>query len=158
MRQLLTALPLALSLAAPAFAETREERLAIASEYVDSTLQDIDMEALIRTMWQPLVDQMTEQEKEVSDEQRAEIQALYMKTFEHRLKTIMKDQSIIMADLFTMAELEALRDFYATPEGRAIMQKLPKVMQQLQPEILEMVEQTLPDLMPKLTTILKLQQ
>ncbi len=160
MRHVLTALPLAFSLAltAPAFADTREERLAIANEYVANTFRDMDMEALIRTMWMPLVDQVTAQGQVVSDEQRTKIHALYMETFSDPMKSLMEGQGAVMADLFSLAELEKLRDFYATPEGRAIMQKMPEVMKAIQPEILLMIQQTLPDLMPKLTEIIQPQQ
>lgn len=160
MRHFLTALPIALSLAltAPALADTRDERLAIANAYVDSTLRDLDMEALIRTMWQPIVDQATAQGQEITEEQRDKIQALFMETYSHRVKVIMESQGAIMADTFTLQELQKLRDFYATPEGRSIMEKMPRVMQTLQPQIVQLVQQTLPELMPKLKDILKPKQ
>lgn len=160
MRPLLTALPLALSLAltSPTFAETREDRLAIANEYVANSMQDMDMEAMIRTMWEPLVDQITASGQEVSDEQRSQIGTLYMDTFSEPMRTLLEGQGEVMADLFTMAELEKLRDFYATPEGRAIMQKMPEVMQAIQPEIMTLVQSTLPTLMPKLMEIVQPQQ
>ena len=45
MKNLVLALAFALPL--PAFAETREERLAVATEYVDLALQGFDMRAVI---------------------------------------------------------------------------------------------------------------
>lgn len=49
---------LALALAPAALAETREDRLAVATEYNEAALADMDIEAVITTMWKPLVTQL----------------------------------------------------------------------------------------------------
>ncbi len=56
MKSLILAALLALPL--PAFAETREERVAAAKEYVDLALQGFDMSAMIDTMYQPILQQV----------------------------------------------------------------------------------------------------
>ncbi|WP_185968550.1 DUF2059 domain-containing protein [Paracoccus sp. M683] len=134
-----------------AAAETREERLAVATEYNDAALADTDMDAMIRTMWEPLVAQFA---PTATDDQKTQIHALYVETFEPRMTDLMKKQPEVMADIFTLDELQDLKDFYATPSGRAVMQKLPQVMQAIQPEIMVMVQETLPTIVPKVQEIL----
>ncbi len=56
MKPLLIVTLLALPL--PALAETREERVAVATEYVDLALQGFDMGAVIETMYQPVLQQV----------------------------------------------------------------------------------------------------
>lgn len=51
----------------------------------------------------------------------------------------MKQQPDVMADIYTLEELEALRDFYATPVGRAVMMKLPRIMEAIQPQMAVMI-------------------
>lgn len=40
-----------------------------------------------------------------------------------------------MADNFTVAEINALTDFYSSPEGRSVMEKMPKYMSDTMPFI-----------------------
>lgn len=160
MRPIIAALPLALSmaLASPILAETREERLALASDYVEQTLEDVDMEALIRSMWEPLAEQVAASGQEVTDAQREEIHQLYMDTYEQRMTEMMQSQDEVMADLFTMAEIEALTEFYGTPEGRAVMQKLPQLSEASQPKIMTMMQETMPTVMGRVQQILAPEQ
>lgn len=142
---------LALALAPAALAETREDRLAVATEYNEAALADMDMEAVITTMWKPLVTQLA---PDATDEQKEQIHALYMKTFEQRMIDFMKQQPDVMADIYTLEELEALRDFYATPVGRAVMMKLPRIMEAIQPQMAVIIQETLPTVIPQVQLIL----
>jgi hypothetical protein len=58
-----------------------------------------------------------------------------------------------MADILTLPEIEALRDFYASANGRAVMMKLPDILAAQQPQIMAMVQDTMPVIMPKLQAI-----
>lgn len=58
-----------------------------------------------------------------------------------------------MADMLTLDEIRALRDFYATDLGRAVMMKMPDIMAKQQPAIMAMVQVTMPVVMPKLQEI-----
>lgn len=143
-----------LCLPVAAFAETREERVAVAQEYVTLALQGFDMAALIATMWAPVIQQVEAAGQTVTPEQQAEIQTLYMQTFEGPMTALMREQAPIMADIMTLAEITALRDFYATPEGRSVMAKLPKLTQAQQPGVAKLVNDQLPALMPKVLEII----
>lgn len=142
-------------LSTASYADTREERLAVAQDYTENTIADMDMDNVIRTMWEPILPMMG---ITATNEQKAEIQALYMEVVEPRMIDILNGQAAIMADLFTLEELEALRDFYATPRGRSIMQKLPEVMKKVNPEIIAMVQETMPNVLPKVKEILEVEE
>lgn len=135
-----------------AVAETREERLAVAKEYTENTIADMNISHVIRTMWEPVMPAIG---VTPTKEQAEQIQILYMDTFEQPMIDILYGQTEIMADLFTLKELEALRNFYATPLGASITQKLPKVMEQINPIIISMVQEAMPTVMPKMMEILQ---
>ncbi|MES2540585.1 MAG: DUF2059 domain-containing protein [Pseudomonadota bacterium] len=151
MKLLLLALALALPL--PVLAETREERVAAAAEYVELALQGFDMAAMIETMYQPILQQVAAGGQTLNDDQVARIRALYLDTFTDPLTKIMRDQAGIMADMMTLAEITALRDFYATPEGRSVMAKLPQLTAAQQPGIIDLINQNMEGLMPQVLAI-----
>ncbi len=152
MRRLILAALIALPL--PALAETREERVAVADEYVTMALADFDMAAVVDTMWAPIVQQAEAAGQPVTPEQRDRIKALYAETFTEPMTALMKDQSAIMADVMTLAEITALRDFYATPEGRSVMAKLPQLTAAQQPGVMKLVNDKMTGLMPQVLAIL----
>lgn len=151
MKTLLLAALLALPL--PTLAETRDERDAAASQYVDLALQGFDMAAMIETMYQPILQQVAAGGAVLSEEQLAKIRQLYLDTFTEPLTTLMQDQSQIMADMFTLAEITALRDFYATPEGKSVMAKLPQLTAAQQPGMMALINDKMQGLMPQVLAI-----
>lgn len=151
MKPLLLAALLALPL--PALAETREERLAAAAEYVELALQGFDMAALIETMYQPILQQVAAGGQTLDEDQIGRIRQLYLDTFTEPMTGLMRDQAGIMADMFTLAEITALRDFYATPEGRSVMAKLPQLTAAQQPGMMKLIDERIDGLMPKVLAI-----
>ncbi len=151
MKSLLLAALLALPL--PALAETREERVAAAQQYVDLALQGFDMPAMIETMYQPILQQVEAGGAKLTDAQVAQIRQLYLDTFTEPLTKLMHDQSQIMADMFTLAEITALRDFYATPEGKSVMAKLPQLTAAQQPGVMALINAKMESLMPQVLAI-----
>lgn len=145
---------LVLVLSSSALAETYEDRLALAQEITDISMEVIDLDAMIDTMWQPIATESAARGKPLSTDQQAELEQLYRDTFRVPMREIMASQSPVMAELMSEAELIALRDFYSTPEGRSVMGKLPKVMEQQQPQIIAFVQQNMPKVMPKVMEIL----
>lgn len=137
----------------PALGETRDERVAVASEYVDLALQGFDMGAMIETMYQPILQQVAAGGQTLSDDQVSQIRQLYLDTFTAPLTQLMQDQSQIMADMFTLAEITALRDFYATPEGKSVMAKLPQLTAAQQPGMMALINDQMTGLMPKVLAI-----
>ncbi|WP_435642116.1 hypothetical protein [Micavibrio aeruginosavorus] len=50
-----------------------------------------------------------------------------------------------MVNLFTTAELQAMVDYFGSPEAKAVAKKLPIYQEKLQPEIIRMLDQALAD-------------
>ena len=133
-----------------------DQRLAVARDYVAANMRDMDMPRLIEQMWRGALPQFERiAGAPLSDQQKADLQALYMEIFEEPMRQIMRDQDKLMADLLTLEEITALRDFYATPEGRSVMRKLPDIMARQQPQILQLVQGNLPQAMPRIMAILQ---
>ena len=153
MRSLIFAAALALAL--PAEADTYEERLAVAKEYVEATMADFDMAKMIRQMWVPVADQVAANGKELTEAQKADIDALYQATFTDPMWDIMRGQDVVMAELLTLEEITAVRDFYMTDNGRSVMMKLPDIFARQQPLIMGMVQETMPAVMPQLMQIIE---
>jgi hypothetical protein len=144
----------ALVLPLPLLAETREERVAVAAEYVELALQSFDMDALVKSLSQPILQQVAAAGQRLTDEQLARIEKLYADTFTVPMTDLMRQQSGLMADMMTLAEITALRDFYSTPEGRSAMAKLPQLTAAQQPALAMLIEEKMGPLMPQVIAII----
>lgn len=160
MRRLALAAAAALAFALPLQAQaqmqasdTREARLAAAEAYAAMTLADMDVAALVRTMYQPIIDQLAANGQVLRADQVADLDALYQSTMVEPLLAIMRGQGPVMADLFTLEEIEALAAFYSSPVGRSVMTKLPELVAAQQPQIMEMVQREVPPLIPRIQAI-----
>ncbi len=147
-------LVLALALPLPALGETREERLTVARDYVDLALQGFDMVAVIDSLSLPILQQVAAGGQTLTEAQVTGIRKLYADTFTEPMTALMRDQSEIMADMMTLAEITALRDFYATPEGRSVMAKLPQLTAAQQPGVARLIETKMGPLMPQVLAII----
>lgn len=139
---------------APATADDRAERLALARAYVEASVADMDIEEWVRGMYRPLLQQIRAQGQTVTPEQEAEIAALYLDRMREPFTRIMLGQDEVMADLLTLAEIKAIKDFYETDEGRAVMQKMPQIMEMQMPAMMAMVEREMEVIVPELMRIL----
>lgn len=140
--------------ALPSFAETRQERLKVASEYLEATLADVDMQALIEQMWKPVVQNIEKSGKKLSDEKISSIRTLYSGTFTEPMFELMRGQKEIMADTFSLTEIIALKEFYISPVGRSVMKKLPQLIGSQQPAIMKMVQAKIPAVIEKIEIII----
>lgn len=151
------ALLLAVGVSSPSFADTYEERLAIAQEYTQRTVADMDFDALISTMYRPLLDQIQAQRNVTfSDEQIAQIHSLYLDTFSKPMQDMMLGQATLFADLMSLEEIKALNEFYRSDLGRNVMQKLPKLLESSQPMIVQMAQGKMQSIVPEVRKILEL--
>ena len=69
------------------------------------------------------------------------------------LPALMRDQAGILADMMTLAEITALREFYATREGKSVMAKLPQLNAAQQPAVNAFIGETMQALMPRVLAI-----
>ena len=142
-------------LAMPALADEQDEKLKIANDYAIKAAQDMDIDAIVRQMWVPIILQIETSGKTVTDEQKAEIQKLYKDTFSEPMLKMMMDQGPAMAEIYTLEELQALNAFYDTDAGRSAIRKMPQLMQKQQPQIMAIVNDSVTTVLPKLQGILK---
>lgn len=73
-----------------------------------------------------------------------------MDTVKGMMPEIMKDMTAVMAEIYTGPELAKMRDFYVSPEGRAIVKKQPEVMAQFMPRIMARMQSMQGDMMRKM--------
>lgn len=154
MRKFAYVIAFASAFASPALAETREDRLAVAKDYYAQAAEDMDMERMIAQMYEPILPSIEQNiGTPITADQKAQIHTIYMDTFSAPMADLMAKQVEVMADQFTLDELTALNVFYKTPEGRAVMKKMPDVLAALQPEIISMVQTKMQDVMVQLEDI-----
>lgn len=73
--------------------------------------------------------------------EREKLLSLVEKAFDYeKLEKLSVDT---MVDLFTVAELQKMVDYFGSPEAKAIGEKLPQYQAKLQPEILRMLDTAL---------------
>ena len=152
MRALLLATFLALPL--PAVAETREERIAAARDYIAIVLEGFDEVRFVESLYQPILDQVAATGETLTDEQLAAIRDLYFQAFANPLDLLMTDQAEIMADIMTLAEIQAIVAFYSTAEGRSVMAKLPQLNAAQQQKMSETIGRHADALTPQVLAII----
>ncbi|WP_417727596.1 DUF2059 domain-containing protein [Roseovarius sp.] len=144
----------ALCLALPAHAQDdRDARVAVAKDYVAATMRDMDIQEFIRQLWQPMVQQMAATRQPMSPEQISAIETLFSDHLTQPLTDVMLQQDEIMADIMTLDELTALRDFYTSEHGGSVMRKMPQLAQIQQPMISAVLQKAMPEMMPKIEAI-----
>lgn len=152
--RIFTGVLVALCLAFPVQAQDdRAARVAIAKEYVDATMTDADIQEFIRQLWQPMVQQMTANRQQMTEEQIMQIDKLFLDHLTQPLTDVMRKQDQVMADLMTLEELTTLRDFYLSEHGGAVMRKMPQLAQIQQPMISAVLQEAMPEMMPKIQEI-----
>jgi len=153
LKNTMIAVALAAALPFGAWAETRAERLALAQQHIQTTMEDMDMSKVIEQMWRPIVPQIEASGTKLNADQLERIRVLYSDMFTEPMTGLMLRQADLMADMMTLDEIAALNEFYSTPLGRSVMRKLPDVIGAQQPMILEMVQSRQGELMSGLQEI-----
>lgn len=141
-----------------AYADDQAEKLKVAQEYLETSIADMDMTAVIDTIWPPLIANAESGGTKVDDAQKSEVRKIFQDALNEPMKQTLLSQAATIADVFTLDELTALRDFYLTDVGRSAMKKFPKLMEVQQPVMMEFVNRTMVDIMPKVLKVLKLEQ
>jgi hypothetical protein len=124
---MLLSLTLALATALPATAQDDALRTAV-ERYVTNPVQQRMLDDMLSA--DAMVDQMRAVAPQLTEEQLqivARISAEEMAVLRPDLETAMIEAAITT---FTLAEIEALEAFYATPEGASVMAKMQPFMAQ----------------------------
>ena len=113
-----------------------EARKALAREYVDIFVATTDLRDMALSSAAPLFDRIARDQPDLWQAKQDVITEIYVSHVAERLATAMISLDAPMAQVFTLEELRALRDFYASPEGRAVLAKMPAFMKQVMPWVL----------------------
>lgn len=144
----------ALTVAAPStLAQTPDARRALAAEVVDLTAG----ENVMNSLRQAIVPMMTEMTRNVggpnrlNEKQRAIVQREMDAVMNYVMgPEYMGKLRIAFADAFakvyTEAELRAIRDFYRSPAGKAMVEKTPQAIQAAMPEMRVVMEKLSADM------------
>lgn len=141
-----------LALAPAAFAQTDPAKLALARDTIAAMQVDKMFDGMAVQMKQ-MAAQMSPLPTEATAEQRTAAAALQDKVMDlvmaYSKGTIAKmDQ--IYADVYSEAELKAMKTFFTSPEGRSMQAKQPQIMAKSMPLVQEMQR----DLMPKMQQLI----
>lgn len=112
----------------PALSDTREERLAAARAYSELALEEYDHSSAISSLWKPVADHAEALGQPLSKEQLERLDALFQDVMAEPWRQVIREQDEVLADLMTLEEIEALVAFYSSAEGRAVMRKMPQLM------------------------------
>lgn len=88
---------------------------------------------------------MTPQQKETAAKVSSQVMALSMDA----AKSLMANMDVIYAEVYSTAELNAMKAFFQSPEGVSMLEKQPMIMQKLMPYVQSMQK----DLIPKIRKI-----
>jgi hypothetical protein len=111
---------LSLTFAAPSLAQDRDaaRRLELAERYITLSMGD-NVEKLVGD----LIEQELATSSDIPAEERAWMRANMPPLLVTAIERMARDLAPIYAETFTLEELEALADFYATPLGQTIARK-----------------------------------
>ncbi len=148
LTRLLTVL---LALATGAFAQENPAKLALAREVITAMKADKMFDAMLGQMKQIAVQSAaippdaTPDQKKKMEEFLGKVMDLSMES----AKGIIAQMDHIYADVYSEAELRAMKNFFSSPEGQSMLAKQPQAMAHVMP----LVQQMQRDLMPKLKVL-----
>ena len=135
--------------ASPARAD-EASKSAKAEELLQLTYGDAMMK-----MMEPMMNGMLAQmDKDMPAEQRAkagEMQGKMMALVAVSLSKAKPALAKVYADTYTEEEIDGILAFYKSPAGKALLQKMPEVMQRLMPVMIQMMG----DLQPQMKTMME---
>jgi hypothetical protein len=106
------------------------EALAAAKELIETVHLNEVYKAIIPTMMKTLRPAVVQGRPEV-DRQYDALVPVMMEAFQDRVSEMSEAAAIVYARNFSADDLHALNEFYKTPAGQKLVQKLPVVTQEL---------------------------
>lgn len=134
----------------PVQAETREERIAAAREYIAVSQSETQIQQMAEVSARPMLDVIQQQQPELFAEKGDTLAGIVQEFFRNEMATVMANQDELLADVFTLTELNALTEFYSTDAGRSAMEKMPQFLEAIQPQMMTMIQQKMPELFRQL--------
>ena len=151
MTRLMIAVLAAILAISPARADDDfEGRRAVAAEYVALYLETADLSDMSLKAMQPLLVQIAANQPDLWREKGPTLTGIAVGAFARLLHESLSSIDAALAEAFTLQELEALRDFYSSPEGQSVMRKMPDFMRQTMPGALQQAMSGIPEVMAAL--------
>ncbi len=125
---------------------TDPAKLVLAREVIAVMKADKMFDAMAAQMKQSAM-QITAVPANATPEQRAKATALQGKIFDLSMaaaKGMIAKMDQIYADVYTEAELHAMKTFFSSPEGQSMLAKQPQIMQHVMPLVQEMQRTLIP--------------
>ena len=117
--------------------EAFEARRLVAAEYISLANKTMDFTAMAQAVMPPLMASLKKANPDIQADQEKLAQTMIVEHLSKMLADSMQGLDTSMAEAFSLTELEALRDFYASAEGQSVMSKMPAFMSQNMPRILQ---------------------
>jgi hypothetical protein len=149
-------LPVLLAFATGAFAQSTPAdpaKLALAHEVIGAMNADKMFNGMAAQMKQ-MTSQMTTPPADATPEQRqkaAQLQDKIMDLTMAAAKGMIAKMDQVYADVYSEAELKAMKAFFTSPEGQSMIAKQPQIMAHIMPLVQEMQR----DLVPKIQQLVE---
>ena len=125
-------------------------RQAVAKEYLDLSNQTMDFDALAAQVAPSVLQPISQRQPALYSSKRVRLTEIVEESFAESMREAMLGLDTDMAKAFTLAELTALRDFYASPVGMSVMTKMPAFMAESMPRIMQASAQDLGSMLEQL--------
>ncbi|PZQ51565.1 MAG: hypothetical protein DI556_05260 [Rhodovulum sulfidophilum] len=130
--------------------DATEAKLRLAREYIGYSMEALGSDAIVAQMSEPILRQIQSRQPALWAAKSTVLTPIVQDAMGASLREAMLGTDVAMADSFTLAELTALRDFYASPNGRSVMGKMPGFMGQVMPGVMERTSRDLAPMLERL--------
>lgn len=140
--------PPAAAAAAPAKAAPSPRALALTKRYIAALHVDETMKPLMQSMMTPLMEEQERTNTDLTAEQRKALRETVEELVGGDLMNDVIDRMTpVYASIFSEDELQALVDFYESPNGQSIVRKMPS----MGPAMAEVMRDIMPEIRAKVT-------
>jgi uncharacterized protein len=134
--------------ASGAFAEESPAKLALAREVIAALQADKMIDGMMTQMKQMAM-QSTTVPPDATPEQKAKAEKLQndvMKLTMDAAKKMISQMDQAYAEVYSEADLKAMKTFFTSPEGQSMIAKQPQLMQKMMPMMQKMQQELMPQI------------
>ena len=131
-----------------AFAEESPAKLALAREVISALQADKMIDGMMGQLKQ-MAAQTSNVPASATPEQRAKAEKLQTEIMElsmNSAKKLIGQMDQLYADIYSDADLQAMKAFFTSPEGRSMISKQPQLMQRMMPMMQQMQQELQPQI------------
>jgi hypothetical protein len=135
-----------LALATSALAEDANSKLTLAREVIAALQADKMIEGMLAQLKQ-IAGQTAAIPADATPEQRAKAEKLQSEVLELSMaaaKKMIGQMDELYAEVYSEAELRAMKAFFSSDEGRSMLAKQPQVMKRMMPMMQQMQQELMP--------------